>query len=143
MNHLPLFKKTISIKIFYISFVCLFMLLVFTQAVKADGVFLEKKKDQHQLSGADLNRIKVEYQIRFGKKASRAYSYQSDNPWEQKKTQEQKKTGEQDAQASQQVWAQCRDYALHKRNRCYREGRDAYRCEQMYETRIGLCDSAP
>lgn len=131
------FKKIISIKVFYILCGSFFMSLGFTQTVKADGVFLEKQKDQHKLSGANLNRIKAEYQIRFGKKTAKPYSYQSSNPWDKKKS------VQKDVPVSQDVWAECRGYALHKRNRCYREGRDAYRCEQMYEARTELCDSAP
>jgi len=134
-------EKLLSPKPLDIRFMLIFLSLVLAlggmQSAKAEGVFLEKKKDQHQLSGADLNRIKAEYQIRFGKKASSTYSYQSSNPWEKKKS------GKVDVKANEEIWAECRDYALHKRNRCYREGRDAYKCEQMYEARTGLCDAAP
>ncbi len=100
----------------------------------AEGVFLSKNKAQHQMKGAELNRIKAEHQLRFGQKRSNAAHYNTNNPWEKKKQKTQ-------ASAKGASWGDCRDYALHKRNRCYREGRDAYRCEQAYEARTRLCDS--
>ncbi len=128
------FKYTKMAYPFFILFTSVMLLLLFTQSVFAEGVFADKKKSQHQLSGADLNRIKAEYQIRFGKTKKAASSYKSKNPWDKKKKPAQTPT-------NKASWGECRDYAIHKRNRCYREGRDAYRCEQMYETRTGLCDS--
>ena len=115
-------------------FVCLMFSFVFASSVSAEGVFDKRKKDQHQLSGADLNRIKAEHQIKFGSAQSNySSSFNTNNPWEKKKNKA-------PAQGKKSSWGECRDYALHKRNRCYREGRDAYRCEQMYETRADLCD---
>jgi len=127
-----------------LQFGFLMCLLLSMQSVNAEGVFLGKQKNQHSLTGADLNRIKAEYQIKFGEKAT-APSYQlnnssnasSSNPWQKKKTQKA------DMLTNKNIWANCRNYALHKRNRCYREGREAYKCEQMYEARTQLCDSAP
>jgi len=112
----------------------LFFLVVFTNnTVFAEGVFEDKKKGKHELSGANLNRIKAEHQLKFGQPTNNSSSYKSNNPWDKKK----KKVSSSVKKAS---WGECREYALHKRNRCYREGRDAYRCEQMYETRSNLCD---
>jgi len=112
------------------SFLSLF---VFTNTVLAEGIFEDKKKNQHELSGANLNRIKAEHQLKFGQSTSDSPSYKSNNPWDKKK----KKVS---SPVNKANWGECREYALHKRNRCYREGRDAYRCEQMYETRSELCD---
>ncbi|VAW65852.1 hypothetical protein MNBD_GAMMA08-1656 [hydrothermal vent metagenome] len=128
------FKYTKMVYQFFILFTSVMLLLLFAQSVFAEGVFADKEKAQHQLSGVDLNRIKAEYQIRFGKTQKATPSYKSKNPWDKKK-----KTVQ--APSNKVSWGECRDYAIHKRNRCYREGRDAYRCEQMYETRTGLCDS--
>ncbi|MCW9047215.1 MAG: hypothetical protein OQK46_03975 [Gammaproteobacteria bacterium] len=111
----------------------LISIFVFTPMVSAEGVFEDKKKEKHELSGANLNRIKAEHQLKFGRSTNVSSSYKSNNPWDKKK----KKASSPVNKAS---WGECREYALHKRNRCYREGRDAYRCEQMYEARSGLCD---
>lgn len=119
----------------YLIFSLLILLAVLAQPVLADGIFEDKKKAQHKLSGAELNRIKAEHQIKFGKPSSQSSMQRSNNPWDRKK-QKQKK-----APLNKATWGECRNYALHKRNRCYREGRDAYRCEQMYETRSHLCDN--
>jgi len=110
------------------------LLVLFTNTVFAEGIFEDKKKGKHELSGANLNRIKAEHQLKFGQAPNNgSSSYKSNNPWDKKK----RKVSSPVNKAS---WGECRDYALHKRNRCYREGRDAYRCEQMYETRSTLCD---
>ncbi|RDH82998.1 MAG: hypothetical protein DIZ80_12100 [endosymbiont of Galathealinum brachiosum] len=128
-------KKTTQLSRYIILLSSLLVLLAFTQAVFAEGIFEDRKKAQHKLTGADLNRIKAEHQLKFGQTSSSSPSYKSNNPWEKKK----KTTQSPKAKAN---WGECRDYALHKRNRCYREGRDAYRCEQMYETRSRLCDNS-
>ena len=111
------------------------LFIAVTQTVSAEGIFEDKKKAGHELSGANLNRIKAEHQLKFGQTAKASPSYKSNNPWDKKKQQEQ-------APVNKASWGECRDYALHKRNRCYREGRDAYRCEQMYEARSKLCDNS-
>jgi len=127
----PKNKSTINKQlIFMISLLSLF---VFTPIVSAEGIFEDKKKVKHELSGANLNRIKAEHQLKFGKSTNQSPSYKSNNPWDKKKKKEK-------SPVNKASWGECRDYALHKRNRCYREGRDAYRCEQMYEARTGLCD---
>ena len=121
------------------GFICLsafifsmFLMLGFSQSVLAEGVFDKKQRAKHNLFGAELNRIKAEHQLKFGK--TKSAGRKSDNPWENKKQKNQRPV-------SKAEWGQCRDYALKKRNRCYREGRNAYRCEQMYETRTRLCDN--
>lgn len=135
-SHAVTFKK---INVSFFLSLTLFVIFTFLSfSVAAEGVFMTKKKTQHSLSGADLNRIKAEHQIKFANKvASYAASSPSSNPWEKKKKQQKSQSASKSAN-----WGECRDYALHKRNRCYREGRDAYRCEQMYETRTGLCDES-
>ena len=119
----------------YLLFPLLILLAVLTQPVLAEGIFEDKKKAQHKLSGAELNRIKAEHQIKFGQSSSQSSMQRSNNPWDRKKQKKKK------APVNKATWGECRDYALHKRNRCYREGRDAYRCEQMYEARSHLCDN--
>ena len=104
-----------------------------TQSVLAQGVFLNKKKAQHVLTGQNLNRLKAEHQVKFGNVKRVSSSFNSNNPWDKKKQKA-------NSAMNKASWSECRDYALHKRNRCYREGRDAYRCEQMYEARSNLCD---
>ena len=126
-------KKIALINRQAILLVSLLSLVIFTPVVSAEGVFEDKKKGKHDLSGANLNRIKAEHQLKFGQSTNASPSYKSNNPWDKKK----KKVSSPVNKAS---WGECREYALHKRNRCYREGRDAYRCEQMYEARTGLCD---
>ncbi len=131
MSQVKVLNKPSSI-FFILSFVII--LFAIAQPVFAEGVFLSKQKSGHKLSGADLNRIKAEHQVRFGAQTSKS-AFNSDNPWDKKKQKNQ-------PTAKTAGWGDCRDYALHKRNRCYREGRDAYRCEQMYETRARLCDAS-
>ncbi len=126
-------KKTTQLQYAFIFFTSLLLLLLFVQNAFAQGVFEDRKKAQHKLSGVELNRLKAEFQIKFGQSQSGSTSYPSKNPWEKKKHKAQ-------ASKNNASWGDCREYALHKRNRCYREGRDAYRCEQMYETRSRLCD---
>lgn len=127
-------KKTLLLNKHAILMIASLSLLVFfTNTVFAEGIFEDKKKAKHDLSGANLNRIKAEHQLKFGQSNNASSSYKSNNPWEKKK----KKASSPIIKAS---WGECREYALHKRNRCYREGRDAYRCEQMYEARSALCD---
>jgi len=84
--------------------IVLLILSGFLQPVSAQGVFVDKKKDQHKLGTVELNRIKVEHQL------------------------------------NKSSWGECRSFALHKRNRCYRGGRTAYRCELKYDARVKLCD---
>jgi len=110
-------------------------LLAFTQLSFAEGVFENRKKSHHSLTGAELNRLKADHQTRFGQSGSPSPSFSSSNPWEKKK---------QKAQRPMQraTWGECRDFALTKRNYCYREGRNAYGCEQKYEARAKLCDQS-
>lgn len=129
MSQVNVLKKSSSL----LCSLC-FIFAAFAQPVFADGIFISKQKSSHKLSGVELNRIKAEHQIRFGSQASKS-AFNSNNPWDKKKQKNQ-------PTARSAGWGECRDYALHKRNRCYREGRDAYRCEQLYETRARLCDSS-
>ncbi len=117
-----------------LSFLIFPLCIVSAQVTAAEGIFISKNKSQHNLTGVELNRIKAEHQIKFGSKESSAH-FSTNNPWEKKKQKTQ-------TAGKNSTWGDCRDYALHKRNRCYREGRDAYRCEQLYETRVTLCDSS-
>lgn len=112
----------------------LFLVFGFSQVVLAEGVFENKQKAKHELFGTQLNQLKAEHQIKFGKSRGNAAGRKSDNPWDKKKQKNQRAF-------SKAEWGECRDYALQKRNRCYREGRNAYHCEQMYETRARLCDN--
>lgn len=118
-----------------LPFLVLPLCFISTQSVAAEGVFVTKHKSQHKLTGIELKRIKAEHQIKFGGRVSSTH-FSTNNPWEKKKQKNQAVVG------NNSSWGDCRDYALHKRNRCYREGRDAYRCEQLYEARARLCDSS-
>ncbi|VAW70273.1 hypothetical protein MNBD_GAMMA09-1610 [hydrothermal vent metagenome] len=114
-------------------FICLVIVPSYMQAVAAQGVFESRDKSQHALSGAELNQLKLEYQQKFNGRSQRNAQYKpSASPWNKKK---------QKQLQGRINWGECRDYALKKRNRCYREGRDAYRCERVYEARARLCDS--
>ncbi len=132
MFNVKILKNTKQLSGHLVLFASLLFSLAFAQAVFADGVFAERKKEKYQLKGAGLNRIKAEHQLKFGQAASSAYK--SNNPWGREK----RKTL---PSAIKSGWGECRDYALHKRNRCYREGREAYSCEQVYDARSKLCDS--
>lgn len=112
----------------------LLFLLAFAQASFAEGVFENRQKARHALSGAELDRLSVEHKMRFGAGKPVSNSVKSSNPWEKKK----QKTQRPVRKAS---WGECRDFALIKRNHCYREGRNSYGCEQVYEARTKLCDS--
>jgi len=113
----------------WLFFLMAALLFVFvTQPVLAGAVFENKKKASHALSGSDLKRLQAEYRAKFGGAASR--SPMSSDPW-QKKKKKTRKAG----------WAECRDYALQMRNRCYRKGLQAYRCEQIYDARVELCNN--
>jgi hypothetical protein len=101
--------------------------------VYSDGtVFVDKNRDQHQLSASEQRQIALEFLKRFGPPASSpANSLPGNNPWQAKKQ----------AQSGNSVtWGQCRDYALQMRNLCYRQARDAFNCERYYEARARKCD---
>ena len=127
-------KKSTSMSHIQMYFTFLLVLLALTQSVYAEGVFGDKKKTQHQLNNADLNRLKAEYQIKFGQAADKPAGKKSGNVWDKKKGRN---------SVNKTSWAECRDYALHKRNRCYRDGRAAYSCERVYDARIKFCNAKP
>jgi len=109
-------------------------LAVYAQASFAEGVFENRNKASHYLSGAELNRLQAEHRMRFGQAETKSSSFNSSNPWDKKKKKNQRPM-------QKASWGECRDFALTKRNYCYREGRNAYGCEQVYEARAKLCDS--
>ena len=109
------------------------LLLGFAQASFAEGVFENRQKANHALGGAEFNRLSVEHKMRFGAKQSAADNVRTNNPWEKKKQKSQRPV-------QKASWGECRDFALTKRNYCYREGKSAYSCEQVYEARTRLCD---
>lgn len=102
------------------------------QTAQAEGVFDNRSKAGHALSGTELERIKREHETRYGK-ASASGSYNTSNPWERQK---------QNVQSSRGNWGECRDNALNLRNICYKQGRNAYDCERVYEARVSLCDTS-
>ena len=116
-------------KLYVILSFCLFSQLAF-----AAGVFDNKVKERHFLSGAELNKIKAEHKLKFSKKNQSAVSA-SNNPWEKKKQQRKSFT------AKSPTWAECRDNALNKRNFCHKKSKRVYGCEIRYEARINLCDN--
>lgn len=97
----------------------------------AEGVFLNKKRSSHELTSAEKRQMNVEFLQKFGSNVS-APQMKSNNPWEAKK-QKQEST-------RKVTWAECRDYAIQQRNRCYKEGRSAYSCERFYEARSNKCN---
>jgi len=106
--------------------------LLVSLVANAEGVFLNKKRNMHELSSAEIKQLKVEFVQKFGKKNS--VVVRSNNPWKAKK------------QRGQQIqrtvsWGECRDFVLEKRNHCYQEGRGAYQCERLYEARSIKCDN--
>ncbi len=102
------------------------------QTAQAEGVFDNRSKAGHELSGTELERIKREHETRYGK-ASVTGSYNTANPWERQK---------QNTQSNRGNWGECRDNALNLRNICYKQGRNAYECERIYEARANLCDTS-
>ena len=100
--------------------------------VFADGVFLEKQRDGHKLSSSEQRQLTMEFYQRFGKSKSEP-AVRSNNPWEAKKQRQQSQRSV--------SWGECRDFALQKRNLCYKQGRDAYNCERFYEARTQKCNT--
>ena len=108
-----------------------FLLFSAISNVFAQGVFTDKIRDRHNLSASEKRQITLEFLKRFGNPAA-AKKVRSNNPWEAKKLRNQSKRSV--------TWGECRDYALQQRNRCYKQGRDAYNCERFYEARSSKCD---
>jgi len=101
--------------------------------VFADGVFLTKKRASHGLSKAEVRKINIEFLQKFGSKKA-VGSSKGGNPWQAKKQRKQKQ------KQNMTSWGDCRDYSLQQRNRCYKEGRQAYYCERYYEARSNKCN---
>ena len=98
----------------------------------ADGVFTNKERNRHGLTAGEQRQITMEFFKRFGNPTA-SKAVRTNNPWEAKKQrQENSRTV---------TWGECRDFALQKRNLCYKQGRDAYNCERLYEARSRKCDS--
>lgn len=114
------------------AFIVLAVWLVST-TVHAEGVFLKKKRTSHELSKSEQHQIDIEFFQKFGSNNPVASS-KSRSPWKAKK--ERKKI----ENMKPVSWAECRDYALQYRNRCYKEGRQAYQCERYYEARSNKCN---
>ncbi|VAW57940.1 hypothetical protein MNBD_GAMMA11-1431 [hydrothermal vent metagenome] len=121
----------LAVRLFLMGLVL--MIAASRPAFSAENVFKGRQKEQHELRGIELDRIKTEHRLKFGAKEARLVSYRSFRPWG-------RKNREQIQQEEKINWGECRDYALYKRNSCYRDGRDAYQCEQAYEVRFRLCD---
>jgi len=58
--------------------------LLFSAVANADGVFLNKKRNGHELSNTEINQLKTEFIQKFGEKNSVA-PVRSNNPWKAKK----------------------------------------------------------
>ena len=134
MTKVKFIKKSTQIHHIQMLLTFLLVLLAFTQNAYAEGVFGDKNKAQHQLNNTDLNRLKAEYQIKFGRAPDNKPGHKSGNVWDKKKEKN---------SVNKASWAECREYALHKRNRCYRDGRAAYSCERVYDARIKFCNDNP
>ncbi|HED35685.1 MAG TPA: hypothetical protein ENJ08_15940 [Gammaproteobacteria bacterium] len=118
----------------YFFSVCLMLVVGSPMGASAGGVFEGRSKVQHELTGTDLSRLKTEHFQKFGARESEKKAKKDD--W----------FGSFRSSKKQQVklkktfkWSECRDFALYKRNSCYRDGREAYRCEQSYDVRVELC----
>ena len=98
----------------------------------ADGVFLDKKETAFELSPAEQRQLTIEFYEKFGAQKKSPIK-KSNNPWQAKK----ERTTTQDRSIS---WSECRDYALQKRNSCYKQGKEAYHCERFYEARTSKCN---
>ncbi len=117
--------------------VCLMLALITGNSgiACAGGIFEGRAKAQHELTGIDLSRLKTEHFQKFGVKGS------------EKKAKKDNWFGNFRSNKKQQArlkktfsWSECRNFALYKRNSCYRDGREAYRCEQSYDVRVDLCE---
>jgi len=119
------------------SYKKVFIILVFllfsgiSNSFAAKGVFLDKAHERHGLSASEQRQINMEFLKRFGSPTP-ATPVRSNNPWEAKKQRTQTH--------SSASWGECRDYALQKRNACYKQGHDAYNCERFYEARSNKCN---
>jgi hypothetical protein len=107
-------------------------LMAISAPAGAEGVFLEKDKAGHVLTDAENRQLDAEFKQQFGNQSA-AGAAKSNNPWEAKKGKP--------SQNNNASWGNCRDFALQQRNRCYKEGRDAYSCERLYEGRQKRCDT--
>ena len=112
-------------------FVCVSLM---STSVCADGIFLTKKRSSHDLSKAEMQRIDKEFLQKFGSSGPVRPLTTGNNPWKAKKQREQVEP------AKTVSWGQCREYSLQKRNICYKEGRQAYNCERLYEARSKKCN---
>ncbi|HEX5638095.1 MAG TPA: hypothetical protein VFY78_13465 [Gammaproteobacteria bacterium] len=108
-------------------------LLATSGAVLADGVFLGRSIEAHELTNTESAQLDAELARQFGSPTPETL-VKSNNPWDAKKKQTQNLT------QKKASWGDCRDYALQQRNLCYKEGRDAYSCERYYEARTTKCD---
>ena len=134
MTKVKFIKKSTHMQHIQMLLTFLLLLLAFTQNAYAEGVFGDKKKAQHKLNNTDLNRLKAEYQLKFGRASDNKPGPNSGNVWDKRKEKN---------SVNKASWAECREYALHKRNRCYRDGRAAYSCERVYDARIKFCNDNP
>ena len=116
-----------------LSIVMLISACFITPSAYAEGVFLAKNRVSHKLSKTEVRKIKIEFLQKFGSTKPMG-AQTSANPWLAKK--ERKKN----QKVSTVSWGECRDYSLQKRNRCYKEGRQAYYCERYYEARSEKCN---
>ncbi|MCW9013723.1 MAG: hypothetical protein OQL06_08060 [Gammaproteobacteria bacterium] len=98
----------------------------------AEGVFQERKRAGHELTAAEQRQLTIEFYEKFGHQKSSPIK-KSNNPWQAKKQRSM-------TQSPAISWGECRDYALQKRNSCYKQGKDAYNCERFYEARTQKCN---
>jgi len=135
MIHAIQLRKPTRATFYFIMLFSVIFLLAFAQVSFAEGVFENRQKAHHALNSTEFNRLNIEHKMRFGVKESPSESMRTNNPWEKKKLKAQRPV-------QKASWGECRDFALTKRNYCYREGKQAYGCEQVYEARTKLCDSS-
>ena len=116
-----------------VSAVCLLSLFLVSVPAHAKGVFGVKKESNHELSKTEKRNINAEFSNKFGQGKSELQP-KSNNPWKAKKERNKQK------KSAVIGWSGCRDYALLKRNQCYKEGRLAYHCERYYDARSAKCN---
>ena len=116
-----------------LTVVSLLNVAIMSQAV-ANSVFADKNKSSHELSSAEQQAIRSEFETKFASGDTASLKINSKDPWKAKEKREMA-----DDQRSA-TWGECRESALKNRFGCYRERKMPYQCERYYEARIKLCD---
>ena len=114
--------------------VSLLLNVAITGHVVAATVFTDKNRSTHELPGAEQQAVRAEFDKLFAS-TDVSVKANSKDPWKAKE--QRKQMGNQQRSAT---WGECRESALKNRFGCYRERKQPYHCELLYEARIKLCD---